>query len=80
MSVVLAPSYNVLDFFESGNVHLSTVLEKSEALILSDVKSIPADRVQQVKYRLVIYLNVGALQLKVYLHDSFISEHLLVIG
>jgi len=61
-------------------VHLSTVLEESESLILSDVQSIPADGVQQVKDRLVIYLNVGALYLKVYLYDSFISEHLLVIG
>ena len=61
-------------------MHLSTVLEESESLILSDVQSIPADGVQQVKDRLVIYLNVGALYLKVYLYDSFISEHLLVIG
>ncbi len=80
MSVVLAPAYNIWDFFERGDVHLSTVLEKSESLILSDVQSIPADGVQQVKDRLVIYLNVGAFYLKVYLYNSFISEHLLVIG
>ena len=78
MPVFVTPLDEVKDFYFVLNMLLHAVLQICLAFVFSDLQLLLAN-VEQVVDCLVVYLDIGALDLKVYCLDVLVTENCRVV-
>ena len=79
MAIILTNFDHIENFFKSFNMFLHTILQICLPLIFPQLQLRLANRVKQVKYGLVVDLNIRAFDFKIDLYNPFIFEDSLVI-